>query len=58
MHPSYITGKGGEGLNTVIRSYVFDEAFSYFAPSLIGGEDLRSLRTSRPVSRAIGGGCS
>jgi hypothetical protein len=38
QHPSYFTGKGGEGLNTVIRSYVFDEAFSYFAPRLIGGE--------------------
>jgi len=37
-HPSYITGKGGEGLNTVIRTYVFDEAFSYFVPSLLGGE--------------------
>jgi hypothetical protein len=37
-HPSYVTGKGGEGLNTVIRTYVFDEAFSYFLPSLWGGE--------------------
>ena len=37
-HPSYITGKGGEGLNTQIRTYVFDEAFSYFVPSLFGGE--------------------
>lgn len=37
-HPSYITGKGGEGLNTEIRTWVFDEAFSYFVPSLWGGE--------------------
>ena len=37
-HPSYITGKGGEGLNTVIRTYVFDESLSYFVPSLWGGE--------------------
>lgn len=37
-HPSYITGKGGEGLNTQIRTYVFDEAFSYFVPSWLGGE--------------------
>jgi outer membrane receptor protein involved in Fe transport len=36
VHPSYVTGKGGEGLNTVIRTYVFDEAFTYFAPSLWG----------------------
>jgi hypothetical protein len=38
VHQSYITGKGGEGLNTIIRTYVFDEAFSYFVPSLMGGE--------------------
>ncbi len=38
VHPSYITGKGGEGLNTLIRTYVFDQAFSYFVPSLWGGE--------------------
>ena len=38
VHPDYITGKGGEGLNTVIRTYVFDEAFSYFVPRMIGGE--------------------
>lgn len=37
-HPSYVTGKGGEGLNTVIRTYVIDESFSYFVPSLWGGE--------------------
>jgi hypothetical protein len=38
IHPSYITGKGGEGLNTLIRTYVFDEALSYFVPRLLGGE--------------------
>jgi hypothetical protein len=38
QHPSYFTGKGGEGLNTIIRTYVIDEAFSYFAPSLWGHE--------------------
>lgn len=38
VHPSYITGKGGNGTNTVIRTYVFDEALSYFAPRLLGGE--------------------
>ena len=37
-HPSYFTGRGGEGLNTVIRTYVFDEAMSYFVPNLLGGE--------------------
>jgi hypothetical protein len=38
VHPSYITGKGGEGLNTRIRTYVADESFSYFAPRLFGAE--------------------
>ncbi len=38
VHPSYVTGKGGEALNTLIRTYVFDQAFSYFVPSLWGGE--------------------
>ncbi|MGH9345676.1 MAG: TonB-dependent receptor, partial [Vicinamibacterales bacterium] len=37
-HPSYATGRGGEGLNTLIRTYVVDESFSYFVPSLWGGE--------------------
>jgi hypothetical protein len=35
-HPSYATGKGGEGANTRIRTYVVDESFSYFAPNLWG----------------------
>lgn len=38
VHPSYVTGRGGEGLNTLIRTYVFDESLSYFVPSLWGGE--------------------
>lgn len=38
VHPSYVTGKGGEGLNTRVRTYVFDNSFSYFVPSLWGGE--------------------
>lgn len=38
VHPSYITGTGGSGPTTVIRSYVLDQAFSYFVPSLFGGE--------------------
>ncbi len=37
-HPSYITGRGGEGLNTQIRTYTVDETFSYFAPNLWGLE--------------------
>ena len=38
QHASYITGTGGTGPTTVIRSYVIDQAFSYFVPSLFGGE--------------------
>ena len=38
-HASYITGTGGGGFfTTVIRSYVLDQAFSYFVPQLFGGE--------------------
>jgi hypothetical protein len=36
-HPSYLTGKGGNMVRTVIRTYVLDEAFSYFVPRM-GGE--------------------
>jgi outer membrane receptor for ferrienterochelin and colicin len=36
-HPGYITGRGGEGLNTKIRTYVVDESFSYFMPRMLGG---------------------
>lgn len=38
QHPSYFTGRGGEGLNTRIRTYTFDETLSYFHPTLWGGE--------------------
>ena len=37
-HPSYDTGKGGDMVRTRIRTYVFDEALSYYVPSLWGGE--------------------
>ena len=36
VHPSYITGRGGEGLNTRIRTYTIDDSFSYFLPSFAG----------------------
>ena len=37
-HPSYSTGRGGEGVNTRIRTYTVDNSFSYFVPRLLGGE--------------------
>ena len=37
-HASYITGTGGTGPTTIIRTYVIDQAFSYFIPSMLGGE--------------------
>ncbi len=40
-HPSYITGKGGPGANTVIRTYVVDEAFSYFLPNRGGDHQFK-----------------
>jgi len=37
-HASYVTGKGGQMVRTRIRTYVFDDSYSYFLPSLWGGE--------------------
>ena len=41
-HPSYITGKGGDGANTVIRTYVIDESFSYFLPAWRGAHTFKA----------------
>jgi carboxypeptidase family protein/TonB-dependent receptor-like protein len=38
IHPSYITGIGGTGTQTTIQTFTIDDAFSYFVPSLWGGE--------------------
>jgi hypothetical protein len=38
IHPGYVTGKGGSMVRTRIRTYVFDDSYSYFVPSLWGGE--------------------
>ncbi len=38
VHPSFVTGKGGSMVQTIIRSYIFDESFSYFLPRFMGGE--------------------
>ena len=40
-HPSYQTGKGGSMVRTVIRTYVLDEAFSYFLPRFGGEHSLK-----------------
>jgi outer membrane receptor protein involved in Fe transport len=37
-HASYVTGQGGSMVNTIIHTYVLDEALSYFVPQLWGGE--------------------
>jgi hypothetical protein len=42
VHPSYITGKGGEGANTLIRTYVLDESFSYFLPGWRGDHTFKA----------------
>ena len=41
-HPSYLTGKGGSMVRTVIRTYVLDEAFSYFVPRLAGEHNFKA----------------
>jgi outer membrane receptor protein involved in Fe transport len=38
IHPGYVTGIGGNGAQTTIQTFTFDNAFSYFVPSLWGGE--------------------
>ncbi|OFW24215.1 MAG: hypothetical protein A3H97_21660 [Acidobacteria bacterium RIFCSPLOWO2_02_FULL_65_29] len=47
-HPSYVTGKGGNGANTRIRTYIIEDSFSYFIPSLWGGE--HTLKTGAGFS--------
>ena len=36
-HPSYLTGKGGSGLDSRILTLAIDDSFSYFVPNLLGG---------------------
>ena len=42
VHPSYVAGKGGAGANTLIRTYVFDESFSYFLPAWGGDHTFKA----------------
>jgi hypothetical protein len=42
VHATYITGKGGTGANTVIRTYVVDESFSYFLPGWSGDHTFKA----------------
>ncbi len=37
-HPGWTGGTGGNGSQTTIHTYAFDDAFSLFVPSLWGGE--------------------
>lgn len=41
-HPSYLTGKGGSMVRTIIRTYVIDEAFSYFLPRMAGEHNFKA----------------
>jgi len=40
-HPSYSTGVGGGGGNTSVRSYSFDDTFSYFKPDWGGDHNFK-----------------
>jgi hypothetical protein len=53
VHPSYITGKGGDGVNTRIRTYTIDNSFSYFVPSLWGGEHTFKAGGGFSLNRAV-----
>jgi hypothetical protein len=52
IHPSYETGIGGNGTQTTIHTYTFDDAFSYFVPSLFGGEHTFKVGGGMSFNRA------
>ena len=52
-HPSYLTGKGGNMVRTVIRTYVLDEAFSYFVPRMAGEHNLKAGGGIMSVQRSF-----
>lgn len=41
VHPSYFTGRGGEGLNTRIRTYTLDDSYTYFVPDMMGEHNFK-----------------
>jgi len=51
-HPDYTAGKGGGGANTRIRTYTFDNSFSYFAPSLWGAEHTLKVGAGYSINNA------
>lgn len=61
VHASYITGRGGEGLNTRIRTYTIDNSLSYFVPKLFGSEHTFKMgggfsRNQSPPRAAVSSG--
>ena len=55
-HSGYITGRGGEGGNTRVRTYAFDDTFSYFVPDMNGDHNFKfggGVSWNRVVPRAI-----
>ena len=40
-HPSYVTGVGGGGGETRVRTWMWDDVFSYFAPDLGGDHNFK-----------------
>lgn len=56
QHPGYVTGPGGEGTLTKVRSYMFDDTFSYFLPDRGGDHNLKfggGFSLNRLVPRAF-----
>lgn len=51
-HPGYSTGQGGTGTFTTIHTYVINDAFSYFVPSLLGGEHTFKVGGSYSLNRS------
>ncbi len=55
-HPGFVTGPGGEGTNTIVRSYSFDDTMSYFVPDLKGDHNFKfggGFSLNRLVPRAL-----
>ncbi len=51
-HPGWIGGTGGNGTQTTIHTFVFDNVFSYFTPSLWGGEHTFKFGLGYSLNRA------
>jgi hypothetical protein len=60
VHPSYVTGLGGTAQRQQIFSYIIEDSFSYFVPSMRGEHTFKagggfSINSDKPRSQANSG---